>query len=248
MRNVYGKDFASVYNEKWAFWGPKIPTDASSGSSVDLFLAPSATFRGRTVGVNGKPVSHARVSLPDNFLRTMAGTRYNRAAPASESVRKETRPLETVSDNRGWFEIEGLPEGTARVVAEAPGYYGFSPYDVLVPQDDCIVVLAQTGTIAGQVAGISQEVLGQGLKAHCQTGIYTAEGMLAMGRPSQVEVASDGTFRIEEVVPGIHDVYFTLEGERMAPEPSRALGFENRHRVVVFSNQTTEFVLGKPAN
>jgi SAM-dependent methyltransferase len=82
MRNVYGKDFASVYNEKWAFCGPKIWPflqktvhkvkrnastwlDLCCGTGSLLKLASQNGFSVTGVDLSPHQIRHARHDVPD---------------------------------------------------------------------------------------------------------------------------------------------------------------------------------------
>ena len=85
MRSVYGKDFASVYNEKWAFWGPKMwpflrravmrhnPNastwlDLCCGTGSLLKLVCQNGFVATGVDLSPYQISYARRNAPDAKL------------------------------------------------------------------------------------------------------------------------------------------------------------------------------------
>ena len=82
MRNVYGKDFASIYNEKWAFWGPKMWPflqstvhkskrnastwlDLCCGTGSLLELASQNGFSVTGVDLSPHQIKHARRNVPE---------------------------------------------------------------------------------------------------------------------------------------------------------------------------------------
>lgn len=152
-------------------------------NSIDLRLEGGVEVRGRVVDEGGTPVASARVSL--------------RAGPRSWN-----QP-DSASGADGSFTIEGVADGTYRVMAEKEGFArSREGVEVTVAGSSLSgieVKLTAGGSIVGQLSGLEFAELA------------TVQISLGGSRQSG-QVSPDGSYRIDHVEPGEHRVTASLPG------------------------------------
>ena len=152
-------------------------------NSVDLRLEGGVEVRGRVVDEGGTPVASARVSL--------------RAGPRSWN-----QP-DAVSAADGSFTLDGVADGTYRVIADKQGFArSREGVEVTVAGSSLSgieVKLTAGGSIVGQLSGLDFAELSQ------------VQISLGGGRQAG-QVSPDGSYRIDHVEPGEHRVTASLSG------------------------------------
>jgi uncharacterized GH25 family protein len=152
-------------------------------NSVDLRLEGGVEVRGRVVDEGGTPVASARVSL--------------RAGPRSWN-----QP-DALSGADGSFSLDGVADGTYRVVADKEGFArGREGVEVTVAGSSVSgieVKLTAGGSIVGQLSGLDF--------AELSTVQITLGGSRQSG-----QVSPDGSYRIDHVEPGEQRVTASLPG------------------------------------
>lgn len=152
-------------------------------NSVDLRLEGGVEIRGRVVDEGGVPVASARVSL--------------RAGPRSWNQPDAT------SGADGSFALDGVADGTYRVVADKEGFArSREGVEVTVAGSSLSgieVKLTAGGSIVGQLSGLEFAELA------------TVQISLGGSRQSG-QVTPDGGYRIDHVEPGEHRVTASLAG------------------------------------
>jgi uncharacterized GH25 family protein len=153
-------------------------------NSVDLRLEGGVEVRGRVVDEGGIPVASARVAL--------------RAGPRSWN-----QP-DAASGADGSFVLDGVADGTYRVVADKEGFARSREGGVEVTVagsslSGIEVKLTAGGSIVGQLSGLDFAELA------------TVQISLGGSRQSG-QVAPDGSYRIDHVDPGEHRVTASLPG------------------------------------
>ncbi|MFP5282177.1 MAG: carboxypeptidase regulatory-like domain-containing protein, partial [Actinomycetes bacterium] len=138
---------------------------------------------GRVVDEGGAPVANARVSL--------------RAGPRSWNQPDAT------SGADGSFTLAGVTDGTYRLVADKEGFASSREGVELTVAGSSVggieVKLSQGGAIVGQLSGLDFTELSQ------------VQIWLTSGRQTG-QVSPDGSYRIEHVAPGEHQVTASLAG------------------------------------
>ncbi|HEX6861879.1 MAG TPA: carboxypeptidase-like regulatory domain-containing protein, partial [Thermoanaerobaculia bacterium] len=152
-------------------------------NSVDLRLEGGVEIRGRVVDEGGTPVASARVGL--------------RAGPRSWNQPDAT------SGADGSFVLDGVADGTYRVVADKEGFaHSREGVEVTVAGSSVggiEVKLSAGGAIVGQLSGLDFAELS---KVQISAG-----GSRQFG-----QVSPDGSYRIDHLEPGDHRVTASLPG------------------------------------
>lgn len=156
-------------------------------NSLDFSLERGSEISGRVVDEDGRPVPGARIALFEGF-------------------RSWDLPSAT-SGPDGSFTLESVADGTYRIQGAKEGYAGGEGQELTVAGSvgGVEVKLGRGGAIVGQLKGLDFTELSQvrvslsGRREHL------------LGR-----VAPDGSYRIDNVSPGEHQVRATVRGERQA--------------------------------
>jgi hypothetical protein len=150
-------------------------------NTLDFELIGGQAVSGRVLDPSGSPVGEARVSLR-----------------SSSSV---TGPPDAVSEADGSFRFEGISPGGYRLEAVKEGEGRTrQPVPVTVaeaPLEGVLLELASTGTIRGRILGLNVDELAQ-----VQVSAGWGAGVSA--------VAYDGSYRIEDLAPGVWRVVADL--------------------------------------
>lgn len=186
------------------------PVVIASGKDLqlDVELDPGHELRGRVVDRSGQGVAAANVS--PNGSAGRPGT----FAP---------------TDGDGNFVIQGLAEGTYKVVARKDGFVSAESNDVVLPQSGSITLVMDKGaTITGRVTGLAPELLSQvmvtasGGTSRNQTNADASGNFSLPGLP-------DGRVRVDAMLVGQGQrrtaPYKTIEVEN-GIAPSVELNFE----------------------
>jgi protocatechuate 3,4-dioxygenase beta subunit len=147
------------------------PVVIAAGKDIhlDVELDPGHELRGRVVDRSGQGVVGAYVS------------------PAS----RDGRPAFVTSDGDGNFVLQGLADGTYKIVARKDGFVSAESNDVVLPQSGSVTLTMDKGaTITGRVTGLAPDLIVQ--------VIVTASG--GMSR-NQTNVDAGGAFSL----PGMPD-------------------------------------------
>ncbi|MDK2971971.1 MAG: hypothetical protein PWP23_1726 [Candidatus Sumerlaeota bacterium] len=159
---------------------------------VDIVLRRSAVLRGRTVDAAGTPVPNAGVGLRGRQTAT------------------------AISDGEGGFEIAVPPGTDAVLTAMTPGLYGDAmvpvPAEGAVPE--LTIVMRETGIVGGTVLDADGKPA-EGLFVQLWKNFAGGRTSSAVGTPSPVKTAKDGTFRFQDVPPGEVRVRVTRERSSM---------------------------------
>jgi len=165
---------------------------AGKDQRLDAELDAGHELRGRVIDHSGQGVASANVSTAGGLS---AGG----------------RPLASVSsDGDGSFVIQGLPDGTYKLIARKDGFVSGEADNVAVPQGGPVTLTLETGaTITGRVTGIPPEQFTQ--------VTVTASGNTSRG---QTFVDAGGNFSIPGLPDGRVrvDAFLNTPGQRrMAP-------------------------------
>jgi uncharacterized GH25 family protein/protocatechuate 3,4-dioxygenase beta subunit len=155
-------------------------------NTLDLSLEGGAEVRGRVVDEGGVPVPGARVSL-------------------REGGRSWDLPS-GVSGADGGFTLEGVTDGTYRLLGEKEGFARDEEGQEVVVAGSSVggleIKLGRGGAIAGQLLGLDFAELSQ---VQVRTDMGRGGGRTGMVRP-------DGSYRIENLAPGKRRVSASLPG------------------------------------
>lgn len=155
-------------------------------NSLDFSLERGSEISGRVVDEDGRPIPGAQVSL-------------------SEGFRSWNLPSGMTGPD-GSFRLEGVVDGTYKIQGAKEGYAGGEGQDVTVAGSvgSIEVKLSRGGAIVGQLKGLDFTELSQ-------VRVSLSGRDRLMGR-----VAPDGSYRIDNVAPGEHQVRASVRGERQA--------------------------------
>jgi hypothetical protein len=148
-------------------------------------LAPAATLTGTAVDTEGKPI--AGVTVRADAVTSVDGRGY---------ILPQRR--QTVTDDKGKFELTGLPRGHAQLFAYADHYAGLDGLKLHpVPEEDVVIRLTATGNVKGRVLD--------------KSGKPASNGVVDINPPGKMRIGQwggssstgpDGTFHFENVTPG----------------------------------------------
>ncbi len=172
---------------------------------VTLELEPAAIVRGVVVASDGTPLSGAAVRVtkggkgfnPMMFMQLAQGAGVSAPAPS------------TLTDANGVFELDGIPGGTVKLMAEHRGYLPFTTdaMDVTAGEstEGVQLTLLRESVVTGRVVGPDGEpVEGATVKVE----LDAAGGLGAMvagmfgGSWATSRTAADGTFRVCALTAG----------------------------------------------
>ena len=180
-------------------------------------LAPAAKLRGTVADTSGKPVPHAVVRV-DSIIGPNG---HGYVMPASVSGE---------SDDKGVFELSGLPQGHAQLFASATGY---AMLDVLklqsIPDDHVAIRMTATGTVKVRVLMPNGKSATRG-----NVSIDTPDRALGSWGGS-ANTNPDGTFTFEGVPPGTYIISAMATNPGPAPSPK-----DQKKTITVTAGQTIE--------
>ncbi|MET0555198.1 MAG: carboxypeptidase regulatory-like domain-containing protein [Vicinamibacteria bacterium] len=161
------------------------------GSRVDLVVFPAGSISGTVLGADGRPLAGATIS------------------PAA-------RPwgwgsVEPV-DDRGGFELNGLPPGVYDLVARAPGLAPSVAAEVTVDRrtDARIDLVVRPGArVVGRLVDANERPVGGKVAVGDLDGRPVPR---LLAEPLATEAADDGRFAIDAVPPGEHALGVTAPG------------------------------------
>lgn len=151
----------------------------------EVSLAPAQTATGSVVDDTGKPVAGVEVTAWEPMGMDGLGYRMSEAP-------------KTMTDDRGQFELKGLPQGFCRLTLHAKGYHAaWSTSCQAVPATDVVIQAGRTGTVRGKVVGSDGKP-----RPSAQAHIQDAAGAKIGTWGGSTNVKADGTFVFEDVPAG----------------------------------------------
>jgi 5-hydroxyisourate hydrolase-like protein (transthyretin family) len=150
----------------------RLRTGASAEHTLpDALMLPGTTLRGRVRDANGKPIAGALVRVDDPLPRSPSVTTWFES--------------QAVSDERGIFEVPGVPRTGMRVTA---GARGFPAVSRLAAHDSPLdLTLAATGLVRGRVTADGKPAAG------VRVNVATVESREDL---EQIKTDSEGRFEL----------------------------------------------------
>lgn len=210
--------------------GPNLP--------VAIELEPAAIVRGVVVGSDGTPLAGASVRVtkggvgfnPMMFMQLAQGGGVTAPAPS------------TLTDANGVFELDGIPGGTVKLMAEHRGYLAFTTESLAVRAGEVLdgveITLLRESVVSGIVRGPDGATV-EG--AVVKVALDTTEGLGSMvagmfgGAWTSATTEADGTYRVGGLTGGSRTVRVEARGflheeeaVQVPDEGSAALDFELR--------------------
>ncbi|MFT5359144.1 MAG: hypothetical protein ACI9KE_006387, partial [Polyangiales bacterium] len=181
-------------------WDPESPARVSASGWARAFveagvdeveLVRPATLGGHVVDTSGVPVEC-------DIQAWIIGENGD----ITDEVGHETR-----TNTSGGFSLSDVAPGTVRVVARAPG---FATESVVadVGRGNLRLVLTPSGTLAGVVRDA------EGQPARGATVILAGSGVWP---PREYECDDDGRYRIDDIAPGVYELWARATHERSPP-------------------------------
>ncbi|MDX2176061.1 MAG: carboxypeptidase regulatory-like domain-containing protein [Candidatus Sumerlaeia bacterium] len=184
--------------------------------------------------VAGKELSPAPVTLSPELAggatRTILGRVQLQLADgtlgadyASVRIAVEGTSYATTPDSNGFFQLSGLPAGSYRVAASAPGYLlespAFANVNDLPSVEVALALLEEVGDVGLETATIEGRVLieGEGRALSGVSVLLSGTSIVAFTDPR-------GEYRLERVPPGEYDLVATLNG--FLPDRIEGIGIE----------------------
>lgn len=157
--------------------------EGAAPTEVDFSLKEGLSISGMVVDGDGKPVAAARVEAVS----------YSVQAPVTGTAR---------SDEKGLFEVLGLPEGNYRLTAQAEGFTEGKKNMAAAGSDDSILVVQRQGSVTVQVVGRH----GRALPDYTLELRQVHQGQKMYGRtavpPVNVRNARQGRYTMSGINPG----------------------------------------------
>ncbi|MCI0650959.1 MAG: sigma-70 family RNA polymerase sigma factor [Planctomycetes bacterium] len=179
----------------------KIDVRPGAEAPVDLTMLEGFSIEGTVVDPSGNPVSGAAVRAEVGMIALAEGGLSFRMEAPGMTV--ETGPIETESDGRGRFLLEGLAPGNHSVRAEHAQWARAYASEVAAGSRDVELRMAKGGSISGHVVGPAGEsVAGAKVSASEWFGEDDADAT----------TDSAGSFRIDHVAAGKSRLVVIAEG------------------------------------
>jgi protocatechuate 3,4-dioxygenase beta subunit len=187
--------------------GLAIPAGAGSTDLGTLLLAPGVPLEGYAADPAGKPVAGVEIYAlqPDVF-------------PMSTFLRPDATPA-AVTGADGFFRIEDRRAGeTIHLLAARDGYAPAEAPGVRVPSEPPVrLVLKPASTVEGKTVGVDGEpIAGAMIFAFPTDSMPLGGRRLAGGNSGPVTSDEEGSFRIENVPPGLFELRAMAPGRQQA--------------------------------
>jgi len=221
-------------------FGPSAPLELDlplppGGDPLSFVLTPASGVRGVVLDPAGNPASGATVTLLLEGTSRMAQMAGRMDVP------------ETLSDETGAFVLDGLGEGSHRIIAKHADYAESEalPFEVGAggSVEGVVLRLRQGGVLAGIVYGKEGEPA---------SGVQLVVQDMSTFETEMRRAQADGTFRIENVRPGkwqVTAMLAAIDVSNMGEDDQMPAGFLENMRfsmVDVEDGEETWVELGKP--
>ena len=166
-----------------------------------IYLAPPVKVGGTVSDTDGKPLSGVKVRVD-----TIIGADGRGYVPPEE--------LETTSDDKGRFELTGVPGGHVQIFASDASHQMLEFLKLLpAPSSDIALRMTATGTVTGRVLKKDGSPAGD-----AQVDVEP-EGETIGKWGGGMNVKPDGTFRFENVPPGTYTISASPGMAKLGKDP-----------------------------
>jgi hypothetical protein len=169
-------------------------SEGAGYKEATIYLAPARTLQGKTLDVDGKPVAGVNVEVA--ALMGMDGKCYPRP--------RKDAPAVATSDENGWFQIPGLPQGYAQLITFGDWqcevqFRTFPTFDHLAGSrgNEIRLTVLHTGEIRGHVVVPEGVTLPQNAEVRCFRLNDRIELLL-----SGCSINADRTYSQTNLLPG----------------------------------------------